>query len=238
MSEHEFGRYTGKLILEPAQGGQQMKITLDFGFLDADGKHWPVPSGTSVDGASMPKALWTLLGGRWEGKCREASVVHDYHCAVHSADWQSVHRMFYRAIRASGLSEKGAKLVYAGIYFAGPRWEDMACASVQVNRLSVPTQAAPGNVLYALARDSIALAVSEAIACDGTTAFNWIASDRHPTDRNSEITLGLDKLSDMLEEDSPSLRSLEAAIDYSVSLIPSIEGSSRKITIGRLAMVD
>ena len=43
MSEHELGRYTGKLILEPLQGGQQLKTVLDFGFLDADGRHWPVP---------------------------------------------------------------------------------------------------------------------------------------------------------------------------------------------------
>jgi hypothetical protein len=67
MSEHELGRYTGKLILEPLQGSQQLKTVLDFGFLDADGRHWPVPLGTSVDGASIPKALPSLWGGPWQG---------------------------------------------------------------------------------------------------------------------------------------------------------------------------
>ena len=49
MGEHGLGRYTGKLILEPLQGGQQMRTALEFGFLDADGRHWLVPPGTSVD---------------------------------------------------------------------------------------------------------------------------------------------------------------------------------------------
>ena len=134
MSEHELGRYTGKLILEPLQGGQQLKTVLDFGFLDADGKHWPVPPGTSVDGASIPKALPLLWGGLWHGKYREAAVVHDYHCAARSADWQSVHRMFYRAMLASGVSEPRAKLVYAGVYFAGPRWENRVAEPVRLSR--------------------------------------------------------------------------------------------------------
>jgi Protein of unknown function (DUF1353) len=239
MGEHGLGRYTGKLILEPLQGGRQMKTMLEFGFLDADGRHWLVPPGTSVDGASIPKVLWSLwgVGGPWEGKYREASVVHDYHCAIRSVDWQSVHRMFYRAMLVSGVSEQCAKLVYAGVYFASPRWEDMVVKSARLNRPAVPTQTAPGNLLYALCRDPIALAASEAIEYEGTSAFNWITSGHQPADRKSEITLGLDKLADMVEEDAPSLRSLEAAIDHAVGLIPCVEGSPRRISVGRLAVL-
>jgi hypothetical protein len=238
MSEHELGRYTGKLILEPLNGGQQMKTILDFGFSDRDGKHWPVPPGTSVDGASIPKALWSLLGGLWEGKYREASVVHDYYCAVRSMDWQSVHRVFYRAMLVSGVSVRRAKLVYAGVHFAGPRWKDTVVAS-QPGQPVAPPQKSPANILYALCRDPIALAVSEAIECDGRSAFDWITSGHHhPGNRISEITLGLDKLSDMVEEDDPSLRNLEVAIDYAVSLIPCVEGSPREISVGQLALPD
>jgi len=49
MSEHELGRYTGKLILEPTNSSQQMRTALDFGFMDTDGKLWLVPRGTTVD---------------------------------------------------------------------------------------------------------------------------------------------------------------------------------------------
>jgi Protein of unknown function (DUF1353) len=237
MSEHELGRYTGKLILEPLQGGQQLKTVLDFGFLDADGRHWPVPPGTSVDGASIPKALPSLWSDLWQGKYREATVVHDYHCAARSADWQSVHRMFYRAMLASGVSELRAKLIYAGIYFAGPRWEDRVAEPVRLSRVQGRTQA-PGNILYALCRDPITLAVSEAIEYGGTSAFNLIIPAHQPTYRNAEVILKLDKLSDMVEEDAPSLRNLEAAIDYAVRLIPHAEGCPRSISVGRLVLLD
>jgi hypothetical protein len=42
----------------------------------------------------------------------------------------------------------------------------------------------------------------------------------------------------MVEEDTPSLRSLEAAIDYAVSLIPHVEGASRELTVGHLTLLD
>ena len=238
MGEHALGRYTGKLILEPLQGGKQMKTMQDFGFLDADGKHWPVPPGTSLDGTSIPKALRSLWGGPWQGKYREASVVHDYYCAVRGADWQSVHCMFYRAMLVSGVSEPHAKLVYAGVYFAGPRWEVRLAGSVRLSQRAGRTETAPANILYALCRDPVALAVSEATECEGTSAFNWITPAHQPTDRNAEIMLKLDKLSDMVEEDAPSLQDLEVAIDYAVGLIPYVEGSPRSISVGRLAVLD
>src|SRR5262245_38679235 len=239
MSEQDAGRYTGTLIFEPLQDSQQLRTVLDFGFLDADGRHWSVPPGTSVDGASIPKALWSLWGGLWQGKYREASVVHDYHCAVRSADWQSVHRMFYHAMLVSGVSEQRAKLMYAGVYFAGPRWKNVAVEPVRPGAgVAGRTQTAPGDILYALCRDPITLALSEAIECEGMSAFNWITSAKQPTDRNAEIILRLDKLSGMLEEDAPSLRDLESAIAYAVGLIPSVEASPRSISVGRLVVLD
>jgi hypothetical protein len=42
----------------------------------------------------------------------------------------------------------------------------------------------------------------------------------------------------MVEEDAPSLRNLEAAIDYAVRLIPHAEGCPRSISVGRLVLLD
>lgn len=236
MGEHELGRYTGKLILEPRRNGHPMKTELEFGFLDGDGKHWPVPPGTSVDQASIPKALWSLLGNPWDGKYREAPVLYNYYCTVRSMPWRSVQRMFYSALLVSGVSVRRAKLIYAGVYFAGPRWEDMVVASVQHGQPAAPTQTSPANILYALCRDPITLAVSEAIQYHGRSAFDWITSvHHHPDNGISEMILRLDKLSDMVEEEDPSLQLLEAAIDYAVCLIPSVDGSPRGISVGQLA---
>jgi hypothetical protein len=233
MSEHVTGRYTGRLTLEPSNGSPQMRTTSEFGFLDSDGRHWSVPPGTAIDGMSIPRALWFLFGDRWQGKYREAIALHDYYCAVRSADWRSVHRVFYRAMVVSGVSMRRAKLVYAGVYFAGPRWADKDVDSLQMSQPAGLTQTSPANILYALCRDPIALAVSEAISCDGTSAFDWITSEHYPNGESSQILLGLDTLSDIVQEDDPSLRELEVAIDYAVSLIPCVEGAPRIISVGR-----
>ena len=237
MNEHEFGCYTGSLILEPSSGSQQMKTRLEFGFKDRDGRHWPVPPGTAVDGTSIPQPLWFLFGDRWEGKYREAIALHDYHCAARSADWRSVHRVFYRAMLASGVSVRRAKLVYAGVYFAGPRWEEKGVDSHQASLPAGLTQTSPANILYALCRDPVALAVSDAMKCNGKSAFDWITSEYHPGG-NSQISLGLDALSDMVQEDDPSLRELEVAIDYAVSLIPCPEDTPRAISVGRTGLLE
>jgi len=226
MGEHGHGRYTGKLLLAPLQGGQVMKTVQEFGFVDTNGKHWPVPPGTTLAGASIPQALWPLLGGRWQAEGREACAVHDYHSAVRSADWRSVHRMFHDALVASGVSEGRATLAYAGIYFVGPRWESI----LAVSQPDVSTQTSAGDILYALCRDPIRLAVSEAVECEGTSAFDWVAASHHPTDRVSAVTLRLDKLAGMIEEDAPSLEEVEAAIDYAWGLIPFAKGRSRAIS--------
>ena len=236
MSDYGFGRYTGRLVLDSSSS--RTKTSSDFGFLDNDGRHWPVPAGTVVDGASIPKALWFLFGDRWEGKYREAIAVHDYYSAVRSTDWRSVHHVFYYAMLASGVSVRRAKLVYAGVYFAGPRWGDAVVGSLQTSQPGGPPQASPANTLYALCRDPVALAVSEAIKCNGRSAFDWITSEQHSDNRNSQISLGLDALSDMVQEDDPSLRELEVAIDYAVSLIPRLEGTSRVVSVGRAELLD
>jgi Protein of unknown function (DUF1353) len=238
MSDREFGHYTGRLVLESLSSGRQTKTTSDFGFLDNDGRHWPVPPGTIVDGASIPNALWFLFGDRWEGKYREAIAVHDYYCAVRTTDWRSVRRVFYHAMLASGISVRRAKLVYAGVYFAGPRWRGAAIGSLQTSQPAAPPQTSHANTLYALCRDPVALAVSEAIKCNGRSAFDWITSEQHPDKRNSQILLGLDGLSDMVEEDDPPLQELEAAIDYAVSLIPCLEDTPRSVSLGRTELLN
>lgn len=237
MSIHEFNRYTGRLVLDSSSSSRQ-KTASDFGFSDNEGRHWPVPAGTAVDGASIPKALWFLFGDRWEGKYREAIAVHDYYCAIRSTDWRSVHRVFYYAMLASSVSVRRAKLVYAGVYFAGPRWEEAALGSLKISKPAGPPQTSTANILYALCRDPVALAVSEAVRCNGRSAFDWITSERHPVNQNSQISLKLDALSDMLLEDDPSLRELEAAIDYTVSLMPCVEGTSRAVSVDRTGLFD
>jgi hypothetical protein len=105
--------------------------------VDPKGKKWDAPKGVTVNGASIPQAFWSIIGGPWDGKYREASVIHDYYCDTRSEPWQDVHRTFYTAMRANGVEEVRAKMMYAAVYRFGPRW-NFEYTPTCANCLAVP----------------------------------------------------------------------------------------------------
>jgi hypothetical protein len=117
------GTYVGELIFRPLRDGSRMQLVKPFKYVDSQGVSWPVPAGTNVDGASIPRALWTILGAPYTGKYREASVIHDYYCQTRSRHWKAVHRVFLDGMTASGVEPIQAKLMYLAVYRFGPRWD-------------------------------------------------------------------------------------------------------------------
>jgi len=115
--------FTGVPVVELLDDGRRVKLVQPFGFVDEAALDWPVPAGTVVDGASIPRALWALIGGPFEGKYRDASIVHDHYCDLRSRAWEAVHRVFHDAMIVSGVGPDQAKLLYFAVYRFGPRWE-------------------------------------------------------------------------------------------------------------------
>lgn len=103
-------------------GGRSATLLHDFSFTDGRGKVWACPKGSVTDGASIPRELWTLVGGPYEGQYRFAAFVHDAYCHSRTEPWREVHRMFYEACLAAGCGEQQAKVLYAGVFHFGPRW--------------------------------------------------------------------------------------------------------------------
>jgi hypothetical protein len=101
--------------------GRNATLLAPFAYIDPAGTRYEVPGGTVVNGASIPWPLWSIIGSPWTGRYREASVVHDYHCEIKKLTWQAVHRNFYTAMRANGVDEVQAKIMYAAVYRFGPR---------------------------------------------------------------------------------------------------------------------
>ena len=104
---------------------RRMEMLHDFSYVDTTGKKWTTPKGWVVDGASIPRLLWTLVGSPFTGGYRRASVVHDYYCDTKTESWQAVHKMFYWASLAGGVGLAEAKILYAGVYAGGPRWKNV-----------------------------------------------------------------------------------------------------------------
>lgn len=119
-----FGHFVGEVVARWLIDGRRMELAADFAYVDPSGKRWAAPKGSVVDGASIPQVFWTAVGGPFEGTYRNASVVHDVACVVRDERWEDVHRMFYYAMRAGGVSEFRAAVMYGAVYRFGPRWQE------------------------------------------------------------------------------------------------------------------
>jgi hypothetical protein len=118
-----FGRFEGEVVASWAENGRDMVLREPFLYIDSANRQWLAPAGSVVNGASIPAAFWSLIGGPFEGKYRNASVVHDVGCDEMTASWEDVHWMFYEACRCAGVDEFKAKTMYYAVYHFGPRWE-------------------------------------------------------------------------------------------------------------------
>lgn len=131
-SEGAAVQFTGRLVAELLDDGRRVKLIEKYTYVDPSGEVWEVPAGTIVDGASIPKPFWGLIGGPFEGKYRNASVVHDYYCDEKTRSWKKVHRMFFDAMVEAGVEQRLAKTMYYAVYFFGPRWETVEAKVVSL----------------------------------------------------------------------------------------------------------
>ena len=115
------GRFSGDPAVKMLGDGRNMQLIDAFSYTDPKGQKWDVPAGTKTDGASIPRFLWVSYPP-FTGKYRLAAVVHDYYCQKQSRGWKDTHKVFYDAMRTSGVPDKTAKIMYGAVYGFGPRW--------------------------------------------------------------------------------------------------------------------
>jgi len=113
-------------------------------YTDPDGKIWIAPSGSVVDGASIPRAAWSLMGGPFEGRYRNASVLHDVSYDQHTRPWPECDRMFYNAMRCSGVSAVEAGTMYYALRKFGHHWKAPKAEPVKVGE-EIVARAEPVN---------------------------------------------------------------------------------------------
>jgi len=119
---HPWGYYSGVPVTRWNPDGRTMTLLSEMRYTDPQGVVWIAPAGSQVDGASIPRSLWSIMGGPFEGKYRNASVLHDVAYEQHKRPWQDCDRMFYNAMRCSGVSAVEAKTMYYALYKFGRHW--------------------------------------------------------------------------------------------------------------------
>ncbi len=127
----KFGRFSRSSRVEFLADGRSVRIVREFSFIRPDGGWIKVPRGFVCDGASIPRILWPLSGGPFEGKHRDAALVHDalyasHRCAKHTGDQfdrATADRVFYEAMRAGGVDAIRATCKYLAVrMFGGRAW--------------------------------------------------------------------------------------------------------------------
>lgn len=118
------GRVAVELV-DDIEFDHRLRLLEDFSFRDEHGRLWVARKGGLVDGipALAGGTSWVRLP--YAGKLRKASVLHDYFVAAKTEPWREVHRMYFAANLAEGVSVPEAKIVHMLTYASGWRWEPL-----------------------------------------------------------------------------------------------------------------
>ena len=119
----KWGYYSGDPVTRWSPDGRNMILITELRYTDPKGEVWVAPAGSVTDGASLPRYLWSLMGGPFEGQYRNASVLHDAAYEKHNRPWQDCDRMFYYAMRCSGVNAVEAKTMYYALFKFGHHWK-------------------------------------------------------------------------------------------------------------------
>lgn len=111
---------------------RDMKLIENFWYIDPNEKKWPAPAGSVVNGASIPRPLWPLVGSPYTDDYRRASIVHDVACDNPEVDRKEADVMFYHACRAGGCSPLQARWLYAGVRIGA--WADASLPSESISK--------------------------------------------------------------------------------------------------------
>ena len=119
------GKFEGRLILEDVAtnypdhgafdpGHTEFQLLSEYTFIGCDGTRYTIPTHrevggekvpTIVNGASIPKAIWSVVGGPWSGKYRNAAVIHDFMTEINFEDSDTTNRIFYDAMISNDVPE-------------------------------------------------------------------------------------------------------------------------------------
>ena len=115
--------FSGNPKTEWLPNGRDMRLLEAFSFADTE-RIWTAPAGAIINGASIPKMMWSLIGSPFVGRYRNASVLHDYYFTVRTEPTVDVNHMFYKAMLASGVSVLKANIMWDAVNDFGIIWDE------------------------------------------------------------------------------------------------------------------
>jgi len=101
---------------------RNMELLEDLVYIDSTGQEWLAPLGSIIDGASIPKFFWRVIGSPFVGLYRRPSVIHDVYCENKIRTYQNVHACFNEMMFTEGVIEIKRETMFNAVDKFGPRW--------------------------------------------------------------------------------------------------------------------
>jgi hypothetical protein len=102
---------------------RKMRLLETVTFTDSNGKVWTAPKGSIIDGASIPRFFWRVIGSPFVGNYRRATVIHDVYCNTRSEPHEDVHSMFLEGMTCDNVCRLKAGIMYEAVDNHGPKWD-------------------------------------------------------------------------------------------------------------------
>ena len=127
-------------VTDPEEPDRNMKLLRDFSYTDPKGKVWLAPTGSVINGASIPRPLWSTVGSPYTDDYRNASIVHDVAVSMNltPSERREADKMFYYACLAGGCSIPDARVLYLGVRIG----------SWSANKINFLSKLKPKNLLF------------------------------------------------------------------------------------------
>lgn len=116
--------FSGQLSLRVNNDAFTLTTTGDFSFKDSKGVSWPVPKGTVVSGAAVPRTAWSIVGSPLTSNYAISLVLLEHYSTIRTRPVSEVHTMFYESLIKAGVSKMKAQLLYNSVKSFGPRWNN------------------------------------------------------------------------------------------------------------------
>jgi len=112
--------FRGRLYLsmQPGQRDNRYIVDRDLWFTN-DEYDLMIPAGTPTDGASIPRALWSIVGSPFTGKYTPAAVLHDWLYLTGIYSRKESDQILYKAMIASNVPLWKADIICTGVRAGG-----------------------------------------------------------------------------------------------------------------------
>lgn len=114
--------FNGQVMSTWGDDGRHMIIDRLLTFTDKNGKVWSAPRGSVVDGASIPRPVWHLIGSPFCGRYRRASVIHDVYYTMRTELRADVNKVFLEMMAYDNVPIIKRRLMYWAVELFSERW--------------------------------------------------------------------------------------------------------------------